>query len=948
MLSLPDRGAFVGRAAEVAALQQAYRDEWVHTVLIAGEPGLGKSRLVSEFTSRLGADVVVLVGQCPESGDNGVPFAPFVSIMRALVRRIGIEELTTLLPVTRPALSRWLPELAVRAGSAEPESDRIRLFGEIVTVLEQLALARPVVLVLEDLHWADDSSRELLAFLVADLAQRDLLLIATFRPSDAEPLRRLVTGLRRNPGVRVLNPGPLTKHEVGRQLAATLGREPDPGIGTRVFQRSKGIPLFVEALGRALRANPDRAPEDVPADLSELLLDYQSGLPDDAKALLRLAAVAGSPARGRLLESATDLTDGALDLALRQLTEQRLLLATDTGYEFRHSLIRDAVYDDLLPIERKRLHTRLSHALIADDTLRADDWRMGELAHHAYAAGDLPRALTASWAAAAAAESEAAHGECLRHLDRVLALWDRVPDAAMSVGVDRLDVLERVVEACHHGGIVEHGVAAADEALALLDATAAPERAARLYYYRAVLKNQSGGGSVGDLDRALELLPEQPPTVLRGEALAELAAFRVFSGDAAGAARAARAAVEVAEQTGTPALAARGYAYQGLAAVTRTGSAITYFEKAHAAAADPQTLLTVVLWESAALVTAGQHHAAIEAIQQGLRAAHETFRFAEAGPILMVKWAQALTALGRWPEALGLIDESLTGQLPPLSKAALLLCHARIVLAQGSSAAAASSADAAAALLSDGRWARQYQLQLRTLRTDIAIADGESLRAGEVVVEALAADDLATHHHEVWPLLATAARIEHAPTDLASIADQLPVTTVVDTAHRAVFTATRSSDPAAWDAAASAWRTIGQRYDLARSLLGRAEAELAVGNRSAAREPLREAAQLAAELGATPLTEAAGQLAERARVGLEVSRPEPAAAAPRTFGLTPRETDVLRLVAQGLSNRQIAAELFISGNTAGVHVSRILTKLGAATRTEAAAVARKHGLIEPD
>ncbi|WP_433755218.1 helix-turn-helix transcriptional regulator [Nocardia sp. CA-135398] len=938
MSSVPDRGAFVGRAAEVSALQRAYRDESVHTVLIAGEPGLGKSRLVSEFTSRLGSDVLVLIGRCPEFGASEVPFAPFVTIMRTLVRRVGLDELSALLPVARPALSRWLPELAMRTGAAEPESDRIRLFGEILTVFEQSASSRPVVLVLEDLHWADDSSRELLAFLIANLTQCDLLLIGTYRPTDSEPLRRLVTGLRRDPGVRVLNPEPLTKHEVGRQLAAVLNREPEPGVATRVFQRSKGIPLFVEALGRALQDDPDR----VPADLSDLLLGYQTGLPDDAKALLRLAAAAGSPVRAGLLESATDLTDDALHLALRQLTDQGLLLVTETGYEFRHSLIRDAVYDDMLPVERKRLHTKLSQVLLAEDAMRAGNQRMSELAHHAYAAGDMPLALVASWGAAT--EYEGAQGERVRQLDRVLELWDRVPDAATLIGADRLTVLERIVEACFHGGIVERGVAAAGAALDLLDVSEAPERTARLYYYRAGLRNQSSGGSVDDLTRALELLPAQPPNVLRGEVLATLAASRVFNGDADGAARDARAAVEIAEQTGTPALAAHGYAYQGLAAVAGNGSAVRYFEQAHAAANDPQTLLTVVLWESAALVAAGEYAAAIEAIQQGLRAAHETFRFADAGPILLVKWAQALAALGRWPEALSLIDESLTGQLPPLSKAALLLCHARIALAQGSSAAATSSADAAAELLSDGPWARQYQFQLHTVRTDIAIADGQTGCARELVAETLAADDLITHHHEVWPLVATGARIA----DLTSTADRLPVTTAVDTAYRAVCTATRDSDPAAWHRAVSAWRAIDQRYDLARSLLSAAEAELAVGNRGAAREPLREAVQLAAELGATPLAHAVEQLAERARVALEITRPEPANEPPRTFGLTPRETDVLRLVAQGLSNRRIAAELFISGNTAGVHVSRILTKLGAATRTEAAAVARKHGLIESD
>lgn len=299
VVSLPVCGAFVGRAAEVAALQDAYRDPAVHTVLVAGEAGIGKSRLVVEFTTRVGAHAAVLCGRCPEFGAKGVPFAPFVAVMRALLRDQGVDGLAALLPVDKPALGRWLPELAARSGSAEADTDRIRLFGEILTVLEQLATTRPVVVVLEDLHWADDASLELLAFLVANLTQRDLLLVGTYRPADSEPLRRLVAGWRRAPGVRLLTPAPLTRHEVGRQLAALLGREPEPGTIARVFERSKGIPLFVEALGPA--------PEDTPADLSELLLGYLSDLPDRTGSVLRLAAVAGSPVRHAPLEAAADL-----------------------------------------------------------------------------------------------------------------------------------------------------------------------------------------------------------------------------------------------------------------------------------------------------------------------------------------------------------------------------------------------------------------------------------------------------------------------------------------------------------------------------------------------------------------------------------------------------------------------------------------------------------------
>ncbi len=929
-------GAFVGRAAEVAALQDAYRDPAVRTVLVAGEAGIGKSRLVAEFTTRVEARTVVLRGRCPEFGATGVPFAPFVAVMRALLRDRGVDGLTALLPVAQPALARWLPELAARSG-AGTDTDRIRLFGEILTVLEQLASTRPVVVVLEDLHWADDASLELLAFLVANLAQRDLLLVGTYRPADCEPLRKLVAGWRRDPGVRLLAPAPLTKHEVGRQLAALLSREPEPGTIARVFERSKGIPLFVEALGPA--------PEDTPADLSELLLGYLSDLPDHTGSVLRLAAVAGSPIRHTLLEGATDLDAHALTAALRHLVDQQLLVATDTGYEFRHILLRDAVYDHLLPAQRKQLHAKLCQVLASD---RAQ-FPSGELAYHAYEAGDLPLALESAWHAAADAESAGAHADQVRHLDRVLELWDRTPEAASRVGAARLGVLEAVVAACHRGGVIERGVAAADEALAAIDAAIEPERAARLHHYRAGLRNQSSSGGEDDLLAALALLPADQPTVLRGEVLAELAAARAFSGDAAAAESDARAAADVAEQLGDQALAARAYAYLGLAAADRPEVALAHFERAHAAARDPGTLLTVVLWESALLVASGANEAAIATIQQGLRAAHETYRFVETGPILLVKWAQALTALGRWDEALDLIDESLTERLPPLSTAALLLCHARIMLARGDADAAETSTKSAQPLLGDRRWARQYQIQLHTVQSELAHAAGNPQRAAEIGAATLTADDLATYHHEAWALAATVARTRCATMVLDAVTERLPVITAVDAAYRGTCRAVRSGRPADWTAAVSSWRALRQPYELARSLLESGEAELATGDRAAARTALRTVLELAGELQAPPLREQAEQLADRAGIVLDgpADRP-PVAQRPSTAGLTPRELDVLRLVATGASNRRIAAELFISANTAGVHVSRILAKLGAATRTEAAAIARERGLLVAD
>ncbi|BDU00757.1 helix-turn-helix transcriptional regulator [Nocardia sputorum] len=988
VVSLPVRGAFVGRAAELTALQDAHRDPAVHTVLVGGEAGIGKSRLVAEFGTRLDARTAVVSGRCPEFGAKGVPFAPFIAVMRALLRDKGVEALAALLPA-RPALARWLPGLAARSDGAEVDTDRIRLFGEILTVLEQFAMTEPLVVVLEDLHWSDDAGLDLLAFLVANIAEGDLFLVGTYRPADSGPLRKLVTGLRRDPSVRLLSTAPLTKHEVGRQLAALRGREPEPGTITRVFERSRGIPLFVEALGPA--------PEDTPAELSELLLGPLSDLPAQAASVLRLAAAAGSPVRHTVLAAASDLAEDALTTALRLLVDQQLLVPDDTGYAFRHVLIRDAVYADLLPAERKRLHRSISRALIALRERDAGQCPSGELASHAYAAGEFTSAIQAAWEAAAEARSVGAHRVEVRHLDRVLESWDQVAEAASRVDAERIEVVEAVVAACYRGGVIERGIAAADEALAAIDAGTEPERVARLRYYRAGLRNQSSGGGEDDLRAALACLPSNRPTLLRGEVLAELAAARAFSGAAAAAEHDARAAVEVAEQlrdvptahdtssvTATAlrppgvieeaagadvatavshwrrssvlredrsaaSLAARAHAYLGLATADRPDVAMAHFEQAHAAAkaaGDPGTLVTVVLWETALLVSAGADEAAIAAIQQGLRAAHESYRFAEAAPILLVKWAQALTALGRWNEALDLIDESLTEQLPPLSTAALLLCHARIMLARGDDEAATTSAANAQPLLGDRRWARQYQIQLHTVQTEIALATGNPQRAAEIGAATLTADDLAAHHHEAWALADAVARTRCAPLVLHSVTERLPVTTAVDAAYRNSCHAVRSGRPADWTAVASSWRTLRRPFELARSLLESGTAELAAGDRVAARSALRSVLRLADEVAAAPLAEQARQLADRAGIELADSGSQPATARPaNTSGLTPRELDVLRLVATGASNRRIAAELFISANTAGVHVSRILTKLDASSRTEAAAIARERGLL---
>ncbi|MFE2958359.1 helix-turn-helix transcriptional regulator [Nocardia tengchongensis] len=964
MVSFPGSSALVGRAAEVSALLEAVGDDRAQTVLVAGEAGIGKSRLIAEFTERLGGEAMVLLGRCPELGTGGVACAPFLAVLRGLVRKLGGEAVATLLP-PHPALANWLPQLAVHTGGAAPEADRIRLFGEILTVLEQLAMTRPVVLVLEDLHWADDASRELLTFLAANLADANALLVGTYRPGEAGPLRGLVAELRRNPGVQVLELHPLTRHEVGRQLAALLGREPGSELITKVFERSGGNPLFVEALGQC--------PDELPADLADLLLGFQTGLSPQARTVVPPAAVIGSPIHHDLLAATVDLPPDELPRALRELVDRHLLLTTDTGYEFRHGLIRQAIYDNLLPVERTALHARAAAALHArGDAL--DPESRADLARHARAAGDLDQALRAYWSAIEVVP--ATHPERLRLLEQILTLWDRVPTPEQILPTTKLSVLEQIVDVAVACGATEHGIAAADAALALLvpgefgDSGADPERVARMYRRRAYLRATTGAGPGEDLTQALALMEGTPDSVEQAEALVQSAAARVFQGDAVGSAVDAVAALAIARRLGADALMARAHAHLGLAGAAAAGGAaagevradsetdwaLEHFAQAHRAAAvagDARIVVDVATWESAVLVGAGRYEAAIAAVRQGLRAAHESFRFAESAPILYVKWAQALSALGRWDEARAVVDETQFAQLPPLSRAALLVCFARISLATGDIRAAEEGAQAAGLLLGDSRWAAQYRLELAALTCSLALVGGDERTAAAALTGLLEGGDgvatLFAHPHEAWPLVVLAARISGAPAELLALGDTLPTASPVDAAHRAAFTAHLAGTAARWAEAVAAWRGVGRPYDVGIALLGLAESAAVEGNRVEAGSALKELTEIATRLGAVPLAAAAAAVGERARISLDGSAVRAPKAQSGTasggFGLTARELDVLRLVAKGMSNRALAAELFISANTAGVHVSRILTKLGVASRTEAAAFAHEHGLL---
>jgi hypothetical protein len=401
--------------------------------------------------------VRVLGGGCVPLGEEGLPFAPVTQALRGLAD-LDPAELATVAGPARQELGRLLPDLAwggeAATGAVVAGAGQGRLFERLLGMIERLAARTPLLWVVEDLHWADRSTRDLLAYLATALRSGRVMVVGTFRSDELHrlhPLHGLLGQLGRNRRVVRLELARFSRAEVAEQLAGLLGADPPARLVDDVYARSQGNPFFAEEL---LLAGAD--PGVLPPSLREVLLARVVRLGDRTQQLLGVAAAAGPGATQPLLAAVADMDDQQLLDGLREAVDQQLLLPDaggGDGYVFRHALLAEAVYSELLASERIRLHTALAGALEAG--LEAGDApasRAARLAYHWAAAGDQPRALTASLAAAAAAERVYAFAEAQLQLERVLGLWDRVPDAAERAGTDRVGLLARCGEAAYGAG----------------------------------------------------------------------------------------------------------------------------------------------------------------------------------------------------------------------------------------------------------------------------------------------------------------------------------------------------------------------------------------------------------------------------------------------------------------------------------------------------------------
>jgi tetratricopeptide (TPR) repeat protein len=689
----------------MAALEsalEAVRQGEPAAVLIGGEAGMGKTRLIGEFTATArAAGVRVLTGACLELGADGLPFSPFTAMLRDLVREAGPSEIGALLSGSGQAareLARLLPELTADRSPVTPGEQavaspaagavdgagsypagmtageaRAHLFEGFLTLLERLAEQRPLVLIIEDAHWADRSSRDLLAFLIGyQRAVGNLLIVVTFRSDElhrTHPLRPLLAELARIDWVDRTELPALTRGQAEELATVVLGRSPEQGFADAIYERAQGNPLFTEEL-LACAGECDAVPDT----LADLLLQAVRRLPEDTQEVLRVASAGSGVTSDALLAQVTGLDAGKLIAAIRPAVAANVLVTSGDGYSFRHALIQEAVHADLLPGEHAAVHTRFARAIDEDPALVPPGRADIEKAHHWYSAHNTTGALAGSWRASVQASNAVAHAERLMLLDRVLELWEQVPDAAAKIGADHVRVLEEAIAAAKDAGEHQRGLAFAELALTELDEAAEPVRVALLLRERFASQREVGRNRTeDDLHRALALVPESVSPAARTELLLAVAhcgintdgpQYRAWAVDAL------RLARELGNRDAeSQALANLAMLEAGRSQVATSDSEafrlLTQAREIAQQASAYHPTVKLVISETHLLCGAGEFESAARAARRGIADAERHGLARTSGAFLAINLAEPLWYLGRWDEAVQVTGRALD-LAPPL------------------------------------------------------------------------------------------------------------------------------------------------------------------------------------------------------------------------------------------------------------------------------------------
>jgi DNA-binding CsgD family transcriptional regulator len=902
-------------------------------VLVTGQAGIGKTRLVEDLCARA-ADAQVLTGDSAPLAGAALAYGPFVAAL--------------------PDQAGWLLE---EDQSGDMLTRRHRLFVRVLAVLADLAAQAPVLLVLEDLHWADESSRELLDFLAIRLREQPIMMVATLRDDELDSSgRRWLAELERRPRVQRLRVAPLTPAQIGEVVADLMTAEASADARAAVITAAEGNPLYARELASA-------GPGVMPASITDAVLAKAADLTQAARELIDQVSVADGGMSHDLLAATVTLSEDHMLGAARAAVDSGLLVLDGDGYAFGHALIRQVIYAQILPGERRLLHRRLAEALA--EKPGPDP---GLLARHWHLAGSSDRAASAAVLAARHAVAVRAYPEAAKNYALAIELANWLPEAGP-------DLLEEAARAASWAGDPEQAATWVADALARSDAAASTDRARRLE--RLGRYRWETGDPKAALDaagQAMVILDEEPPSGLQARVLAALATWRMLLGELDAAQPLAARAVAAAQQAGADAerahglstlgiiTAQHGHLDDGLAELEtaftlacRTGHA----EDVIRAAANRVYLLHRAgrLAEAVDVATAGRDAVAAMGASPAMTAG------------IGNNAAAALVASGRWAEADRLLAELVAESATNFTRY-LQLLQLELAVGRGEDERAA---DLAAVL-------RKSPDDPRLVGPLHACLAGQALNAGDLataaaeVTQGLEALSGAAIAQEEIRLLAAGARLAAdlvslpaaaRPGDVpdgwedmaATFAEKARVVVAEHGAEQpdlAAFGATVAAEDsrrlgrdtrATWRAVAEAWRQAGRPYQEAYARLREAAAAVKAGRRDQAMRALAACQDLARELQALPLLTQAEDLARRARLAPGAAKPARSAEPGARFDLTDRETEILGRLVSGDSNRQIARALFISDRTVAVHVSRILGKLGVRNRTEAATVGARLGLF---
>src|SRR5262245_3768672 len=986
-------GTFVGREHELSRLHEALA-EGTRLVLVVGDAGIGKSRFVEEGLTRAAAGGMLTAnGGCLPLAEK-LPLLPIADALEELSRLDGGAPFAAALDVApayvRPEVARLLPRLAAGEPGATASVEgwrHERLFSAAAELLGGVARRAPVGLLIEDVHWADGATLDFLTYLLPGGRSGAVSMLVTCR-SDETPLDAAVadwlTHVRRDARVEEIRLGPLSQAEVAEQVAALVGGPPPVALVEEVYARAEGHPFFAEQLvAAAAGAGSGQVPQSValPERLAELLVARSARCESDARAVLEALAVAGRPLTQLLLGEITGLDPDRVRTGVRELTAARLLAAPrDGSHRPRHALLGEAVAAELLPGEQLSLHERIARALqtTGGETLAA------EAAGHWASAGRNADELQARLIAATAAEHVFAYADAAAHWRRAIELCLTEPHAELGVGVDLAHLYIRAVDALGASGGQEGERAVAEEAYRRF--ANHPDRATaavihlRVAYMRGLDTPITGRPLMNE---ALRLFDGTRPSAEHAKAwflyaieyLMHAEGERPEEIDAA-----LNRALEVAEAAGASALTPQilcilayhtcfcGEVEEGFQLLARARSEPD-------ASRDAWAVLWLSGTETDLLVKTGKLEEGarvglryLEAVQQ--LGVGNTF----SASVLVGNTIECLLVRGRVTEAAALIDREAMGPINPDS----VILHqnrAEIDLVCGEATAAmerlAETKFEASLDISREIGQSFAEAALWAARPDAALAEVEGLLerlqytawvifSGWLLTLGMrACADLAERGRARRDDQAVRAALATAD-DLTSWVNRTREVPFTEHPFMAIIPATRAtwdaertrasgaSDPEAWRIAAERWETFDYRHRAAYARWRQAEALLAaphVGKKSAA-TVLSAAAGLAAEH--VPLTTAVQDLACRARIELSVPAVPVQAdelASTHLFSLTDRELDVLRLLGRGKTNPEIAAALYISPRTAGVHVTHILRKLDATTRVEAATIAERAGLL---